>query len=106
MSENENENKISYERAVHKYISFFIGDEAEDIMTIDYDYSDNIRIPCIGEHVYLASYEHDRANDKKPLFWGYYKVINVCTLFNENKGYQHIAVNYQVILEKDVEEAK
>ena len=98
---SENENRIYYERAVHKYISFFVGYDGEAIMTIDYDYSDNIRIPCIGEHIFLGSYEHDRANDEKPLFWGYYKVVDVHTLFHENRGYQHIAVNYQVFLEKE-----
>ena len=103
---SENKNKTSYERAVHKYITFFVGDDEEATMTIDYAYSDNIRIPCAGEHIYLDSYEHDRSNDKKPLFWGFYKVIDIRTLFHENKGYQHIAVNYQVFLEKEKEEAK
>lgn len=98
---SEKRNEIDYERAMHRYISFFVGDDEEAIMTIDYGYSDNIRIPCVGEHVYLVSYEHDRANDEKPLFWGYYKVVDVRTLFHENRGYQHIAVNYQVFLEKE-----
>ncbi len=62
-----------------------------------------MRVPCIGEHIILSSYEHDRFNDKKTIFRTFYKVIDVITHYSENKDkvYENISVQYSVILRKE-----
>lgn len=101
---SENRNETYPERAMSRHVSFFVGDDEEAIMTID-EYS-AIRIPCVGEHIFFASYEPDLANDKNPVFCDFYKVIDIRTLFHENGGYREITVDYQIFLEKEKEEAK
>lgn len=94
---------ISYTNTTSSTTVFFDEDDNE-IMEISGTYSANnsgMRVPKIGEHVILASYEHDCVNDKKPLFKTFYKVVDVFTHYSENKAYKNIGVQYSVILRKE-----
>ena len=87
----------------------FLNSEVEemtdnDFMELDRTCSANdyaMRVPCIGEHIILASYKHDRINDKKAIFRTFYKVIDVITHYSQNKAYKNISVQYSVILRKE-----
>ena len=95
-------NTISCSRTRFAMIAFFTDKKDESIMELSAStLSDCGRVPCIGEHVFLSSYAHDRMNDKRPLFKDAYRVVDVITHYIENKGYDHVAVQYSVILQKE-----
>ena len=75
------------------------GNELMELTDSANDYA--MRVPCIGEHIILASYEHDHTNDEKAIFRTFYKVIDVYTHYSENKAYKNISVQYSVILRKE-----
>ena len=85
--------EISYTGTSFSKIVFFDENDNE-LMELTSTYSANdyaMRVPCIGEHIILSSYEHDHT----------YKVIDVFTHYSENKAYKNISVQYSVILRKD-----
>lgn len=92
---------ISYTDASFIMIAFFDENENE-LMEISGAYEDcAMRVPCIGEHIVLSSYEHDHVNDKKAIFRNLYKVIDVITSYSENKGFKNISVQYSVTLKEE-----
>lgn len=94
---------ISYTNTSFSKIVFFDENDNE-LMELSGTYSANdyaMRVPCIGEHIILSSYEHDHTNDKKAIFRTFYKVIDVITHYSENKAYKNISVQYSVILRKE-----
>ena len=100
---NKMTEEISYTDTSFSKIAFFDENDNE-LMELDRtcranDYA--MRVPCIGEHIILASYEHDRFNDEKAIFRTFYKVIDVFTHYSENKAYKNISVQYSVILRKE-----
>ena len=95
--------EISYTETSFSMIAFFDENDNE-LMELHGTYSANdyaMRVPCIGEHIILSSYEHDHCNDKKVIFRNFYKVIDVFTHYSENKAYKNISVQYSVILRKE-----
>lgn len=95
-------NSIGYSITSFCAIVFF--DENENILMELYDsFSSNyygMRVPCVGEVVSLASYEHDRTNDERALFYNNYVVKNVFSHYSENKAFKNVSVQYSVILKK------
>ena len=94
---------ISYTYTAFSMIAFFDEDDNE-LMELNNTYSAKdyaMRVPCIGEHIFLSSYEHDHTNDKKAIFRTFYKVIDVITHYSENKAYKNVSVQYSVILKKE-----
>ena len=94
---------INYTNTSFSMIAFFDENDNE-LMELSGTCSANdyaMRVPCIGEHIILASYEHDRFNDEKAIFRTFYKVIDVITHYSENKAYKNISVQYSVILRKE-----
>ena len=95
--------KISYTNTSFSMIAFFDENDNE-LMELSGTYSANdyaMRVPSIGEHIILSSYEHDSVNDEKAIFRTFYKVIDVITHYSENKAYKNISVQYSVILRKE-----
>ena len=95
--------EISYTDTSFSKIAFFDENDNE-LMELNRTCSSNdyaMRVPCIGEHIILSSYEHDRFNDEKAIFRNFYKVIDVYTHYSENKAYKNISVQYSVILRKE-----
>lgn len=96
------DNKISCSTPRFSVIAFFTESEDDPIMEICAPtLADCGRVPNIGEHVFLSSYVHDRLNDKCPLFKDVYRVVDVITHYTENQGYNRIAIQYSVILQKE-----
>lgn len=96
------EHTISCARPLFSMIAFFTESEDDPIMEISAPaLGDCGRVPNIGEHVFLSSYVHDRMNDKRPLFKDAYRVVDVITHYTENQGYNNIAIQYSVILQKE-----
>ncbi len=96
------DNTISCSTARFAMVAFFTTIEDEPIMELCAPTLEECgRVPNIGEHVFLSSYAHDRMNDKRPLFRDAYRVVDVITHYTENKGYNKIAVQYSVILQKE-----
>ena len=96
--------EISFTGTSFSMVAFFDENDNE-LMELTRTCSANdyaMRVPCIGEHIILSSYEHDHCNDKKAIFRNFYKVIDVITHYSENKAYENISVQYSVILRKEV----
>ena len=96
--------EISFTETSFSKIAFFDEDDNE-LMELTRTCSVNdyvMRVPCIGEHVILSSYEHDHCNDEKAIFRNFYKVIDVITHYSEYKAYENISVRYSVILRKEI----
>lgn len=98
---------IEYTNTTFSMIVFF-DEEDNELMQISGTFSANtsdntcgMRVPNIGERVFLASYEGDRVNDKKSLFKNSYKVVDVISHYSENKKWKNISVQYSVILRKE-----
>lgn len=101
------DNLIGYTNTSFSMITFF-EEENEDtpIMELQgYNSAEplGMRVPNIGEHISIGSYEHDYINDDEPVFQGYYQVVDVISSYSENKGYKNIFVQYSVILRKENE---
>lgn len=82
----------------------FSDEEGNEVMELNGSYSDkdySMRVPNIGEHIILASYEGDYVNDKKAIFRNSYKVVDVITHYLENKKWKRVSVQYSVILKKE-----
>ena len=96
--------EISYKEVYFLMIAFFDEDDNE-LMELTRTCSSKdyaaMRVPCIGEHIILSSYEHDHTNNRKEIFKNFYKVIDVITHYSENKAYENIFVQYSVILRKE-----
>lgn len=81
---------------------FFFDENDNELMELTGTYNDYaMRVPCIGEHIILSSYEHDYVNDKKAIFKNFYKVIDVISHYFENKGFKNISVQYSVTLKEE-----
>lgn len=94
-------NSISYTRTVFSMIAFFDEDDNELLEIQGIVDEHTARVPNIGEHIILASYEGDSVNDKKPIFRNFYKVVDVFTHYSENKRWENVSVQYSVILKKE-----
>lgn len=95
-------NTISCSTTRFAMVAFFTDKENEPIMELCAPaLADCGRVPNIGARVFLSSYTHDRLNDKRALFKDAYCVVDVITHYTENKGYNTIAVQYSVILQKE-----
>ena len=94
---------IIYTNTSFSMICFFDEDDNE-LMQIQGTDSANecgMRVPNIGEHINLASYEADWVNDEQSLFSNSYKVVDVISNYSENKRWKNVSVQYSVILRKE-----
>ena len=92
---------ISYTNANFSMIVFYDEkDDDESLMELHESYDNGLplRVPCIGEKVWLSSYEHSYVNDRKPLFRHCHEVVDVISNYLENKEYENITVQYDIIV--------
>lgn len=92
---------ISYTTAKLSLVVFY-DENDEEIMELQASMSEReaMRVPCIGEKIHIASFEHDYVNDKKALFRHTYEVVDVCSTYLKNKGFKSVGVQYSVTVKK------
>lgn len=96
--------KITTLYTVFSLIAFYdIDGDGDTLYEIQSGWSNanEMRLPRVGEHVLLSSYENNYVSDyKKPIFRNRYEVVDVISSYSENKGNKMVTVQYHVYLKR------